>query len=100
MRGRRLPSRLPRTQPVRFAELDEGARERKRTRAEIIREAVEIYLREWADYAISLEPLRDPNRPLWSLRVGDYHVIYAFSDSELWVLVVRPGSRGGVYREL
>ena len=43
---------------------------------------------------------RETGRPLWSLRVGDYHVIYAFSDSELWVLVVRPGSRGGVYREL
>ena len=40
------------------------------------------------------------SRPLWSLRVGDYRVIYAFSDSELWVLVVRVGPRGAVYREL
>ena len=47
-----------------IAELDEVARERKRTRAEIIREAVEIYLREWADYAIALERLRDPNDPI------------------------------------
>jgi mRNA interferase RelE/StbE len=43
---------------------------------------------------------RETGRPLWSLRVGDYLVIYAFSDSELWVLVVRVGPRGGVYREL
>ena len=43
---------------------------------------------------------RQSGRPLWSLRVGDYRVIYAFSDSELWVLMVRVGPRGGVYREL
>ena len=43
---------------------------------------------------------RQTGRPLWSLRVGEYRVIYAFSDSELWVLVVRVGPRGGVYREL
>jgi mRNA interferase RelE/StbE len=42
---------------------------------------------------------RETRRPLWSLRVGDYRVIYAFSESELWVLVVRVGPRGGVYRE-
>jgi len=45
-------------------ELDEVARERKRTRAEIIREAVDIYLKEWADYAIALDRLRDPNDPV------------------------------------
>ena len=39
-------------------------------------------------------------RPLWSFRVGEYRVIYTFSDSELWILVVRVGPRGGVYREL
>ena len=47
-----------------IAGLDEVARERKRTRAEIIREAVEIYLTEWADYAIALERLRDPRDPI------------------------------------
>jgi len=47
-----------------IAELDEVARERKRTRAEIIREAVDIYLREWADYAIALERLRDAHDPI------------------------------------
>jgi mRNA interferase RelE/StbE len=43
---------------------------------------------------------RGTGRPLWSLRVGDYRVIYVFSDSEVWVLVVRVGPRGRVYREL
>ena len=41
---------------------------------------------------------RQTGRPLWILRVGTCRVIYAFSDSELWVLVVRVGPRGGVYR--
>lgn len=43
---------------------------------------------------------RQTARPLWSFRVGEYRVIYTFSDSELWILVVRVGPRGGVYREL
>ena len=47
-----------------IAELDEVARARKRTRAEIIREAVDIYLRDWADYAIALERLHDPHDPI------------------------------------
>ncbi len=45
-------------------ELDEVARERKRTRAEIIREAVAVYLTEWADYAIALDRLNDHNDPI------------------------------------
>ena len=43
---------------------------------------------------------RGAGRPLWSFRVGDHCVIYAFGDCELWVLVVRVGQRGGVHREL
>lgn len=43
---------------------------------------------------------RQTGMPLWSLRVGEYRVIYVFSDCDLWVLVVRVGPRGGVYREL
>jgi len=42
----------------------------------------------------------DTDRPLWSLRVGDYRVIYVFSDAEVWVLVVRVGHRRGVYGHL
>ena len=40
--------------------LDAVARERKRTRAEIVREAVDVYLARWADYAIALDRLGDP----------------------------------------
>ena len=43
---------------------------------------------------------RESRRPLWALRVGNHRVICAFSDSELWVLGVRVGPRGGVYGEL
>ena len=43
---------------------------------------------------------RESGNLLWTLRVGDHRVIYAFSDRELWVLVVGVGPRGGVYREL
>jgi mRNA-degrading endonuclease RelE of RelBE toxin-antitoxin system len=39
-------------------------------------------------------------RPLWGFRVGDHRVIYVFSDAEVWVLVVRIGPRGKVYRGL
>ena len=41
-------------------ELDAVARERRRTRAEIVREAVDVYLTRWADYAIALDRLHDP----------------------------------------
>ncbi len=29
------------------------------------------------------------DRPLWSYRSGDYRIVYAFSETELWILVVR-----------
>ncbi len=41
-------------------ELDAVARVRRRTRAEIVREAVEVYLARWADYAVALDRLHDP----------------------------------------
>jgi len=36
---------------------------------------------------------------LWRWRVGDYRVIYTFSDTELWILVVRIGHRRDVHRQ-
>lgn len=39
-------------------------------------------------------------RALWSYRIGAYRVIYAFSDAELWILVVRVGHRRAVYGDL
>lgn len=44
------------------------------------------------------EPMKGKGRPLWKFRVGDYRVLYVFSDTELWVLVVRVGHRREVYR--
>ncbi len=43
-----------------IAALDAVAQERKRTRAEIVREAVDVYLARWADYGIALDRLADP----------------------------------------
>lgn len=58
--------------------------------------------------AIETELARDPRAgarfrgadALWRWRVGDYRVIYTFSDAELWILVVRIGHRREVYRRL
>jgi predicted DNA-binding protein len=44
-----------------IAALDAVAQERRRTRAEIVREAVDLYLARWADYAIALDRLADPS---------------------------------------
>ena len=45
------------------------------------------------------EPLAGRWKPLWRARTGDYRIIYGFSDSELWVLVVRVAHRKEAYRE-
>lgn len=37
---------------------------------------------------------------LWSHRVGDYRILYTFSDIELVVLIVRVGHRKEVYRDI
>jgi mRNA interferase RelE/StbE len=58
--------------------------------------------------AVETELARDPRAgtmlrgpsALWRWRVGDYRVIYTFSDAELWILVVRIGHRRDVYRRL
>jgi len=44
------------------------ARERKRNRGEIVREALEIYLDTWADYQIAVERLGDPADPVQTER--------------------------------
>ncbi len=49
-----------------LAELDGVARELRRTRAELIRRAVQIYLAEYADHQIALERLNDPADPVVS----------------------------------
>ena len=44
--------------------LDAAARTLKRTRAELIRQAVEHYLEDFDDLSVAVERLRDPNDPV------------------------------------
>ena len=44
--------------------LDEAARALNRTRAEIIRQAIERYLEDYDDLTTAVERLRDPNDPV------------------------------------
>ena len=44
--------------------LDAAARTLKRTRAELIRQAVEHYLEDFDDLSLAVERLRDPNDPV------------------------------------
>ena len=44
--------------------LDAAAKELKRTRAEIIRQAVERYLEDFDDLSVAVERLRDPSDPV------------------------------------
>ena len=50
----RLPDEL-------VASLDEAAKTLRRTRAEVIRQAVESYLEDFEDISTSLDVLRDPS---------------------------------------
>ena len=52
--------------------LEAVARERKRNRGEIVREALELYLDTWADYQIAIERLGDPTDPVQ--KIGRAHV--------------------------
>ena len=44
--------------------LDAAARDLKRSRAEIIRQAIERYLDDFEDLTLAVERLRDPNDPV------------------------------------
>ncbi len=46
------------------AALDAAARRLKRSRAEIVRQAVERYLEDFDDLSVAVERLRDPNDPV------------------------------------
>ncbi len=49
----RLPDEL-------VASLDNAAAELRRTRAEVVRQAIEYYLEDFADLNLALQALRDP----------------------------------------
>ena len=44
--------------------LDAAARELNRSRADLVRQAIERYLEDFDDLSIALERLRDPNDPV------------------------------------
>ena len=44
--------------------LDSAARELRRSRAEVIRQAVERYLQDFDDLSIAIQRLRDPGDPV------------------------------------
>jgi len=56
-----ITARLP-DQLVRL--LDEAARNLRRTRAEVVRQAIEHYLEDYEDLARAVERLRDPADPV------------------------------------
>ena len=68
-------------------ELDPSVRRR-------IRAAIEAKL---TDHPVeTAKPLAHTTQRLWSLRVGDWRVIFALRDDEIWIL--RIGHRRDVYR--
>lgn len=46
------------------------------------------------------KPLKGQDGVVWSYRTGDFRILYNFSDSELYVLIIRVGHRKSVYRDL
>ncbi len=44
--------------------LDEAARQLKRSRAQLIRQAIERYLEDFDDLSVAIERIRDPNDPM------------------------------------
>ncbi|MCE2468136.1 MAG: ribbon-helix-helix protein, CopG family [Caldilineaceae bacterium] len=53
--------RLPDEQTV---ALDEAATALKRSRAEVVRQAIEQYLEDFDDLSVAIERLRDPSDPV------------------------------------
>ena len=58
-----------------------------------IRAAIEAKLTEYPE--ATAKPLAHTTQGLWSLRVGDWRVIFALRDEELWILKI--GHRRDVY---
>jgi len=44
--------------------LDDAARDLRKSRAEVVRAAVELYLAEYEDLALAVSRLRDPSDPV------------------------------------
>ncbi len=93
--GRLYAVRFKRSVVRDLRRLDPPARQR-------VRAAIHERLAQDPRAGKRLAGVRDPRsgRPLWSLRAGDYRIVYIFSDAEVWVLVVRVGHRRAVYDDL
>jgi len=75
---------------------DRALRKMPRDIAQRIRERLDrIAVDPYARYP---NVTRLQNRPGYRLRAGDWRVIYEIEGEELVILVLRIGSRGGVYR--
>ena len=59
--SRQVTARLP--DPV-FEALDAAARRLRRSRADVIRLAVEYYLEDFEDLSVAIDRLRDPGDPV------------------------------------
>lgn len=46
------------------AALDEAAAQLKRSRADVVRQALELYLQDFDDLSVALDRLRDPSDPV------------------------------------
>ena len=55
---RQIPARLS---DETIAALDRAAASLRRTRAEIVRQAIELYLEDYADLSAAIDALRDPS---------------------------------------
>ncbi|WP_446831271.1 ribbon-helix-helix protein, CopG family [Candidatus Foliamicus sp.] len=51
-----------------LAALDAAARTMRRSRAELVRQAIERYLEDFDDLSVAVERLRDPNDPVLNWR--------------------------------
>lgn len=59
-----MPQITARVSDELVAEIDKAADTLKRTRADIVRQAIEYYLDDLEDLRLGLEALRDPNDPI------------------------------------
>jgi predicted DNA-binding protein len=58
--GKQMTKTISARLPLKMISLiDEVAEERKRKRGEVLRDALEIYLENWADYQIAMDRLKD-----------------------------------------
>lgn len=58
--GKQLTKTISARLPLKMiSSIEEVAAERKRKRGDIVRDALEIYLDNWADYHIAMERLKD-----------------------------------------